>query len=298
MKLKLKLLLLFVGVTSTRVDDSDAATRVQFKPLKTAGNVQNISQGFIGFGIEMSSFTHLAGNEPSPDAINHTGDKQACRLHTNTTIDGPWLDAFKRFNAGTRYQANACGNLKDSEPILGEIGSAIGGGNCSPSPDLYGSLGDALWTPDFLLHAMVIGIKRVSIQQDTNFDISSWQPATTPGHPRHSGDFQIDPLTNATHPSIVGCAGYSAGKLTKFAVLDMRFWNSAGRPAAHVELANLDAEITRARVLRLTAPGGSSNLENISWAGKQWSAADNDGQEPEESNLAVVIAGDDQRANT
>jgi hypothetical protein len=61
MKLKLKLLLLFVGVTSTRVDDSDAATRVQFKPLKTAGNVQNISQGFIGFGIEMSSFTHLAG---------------------------------------------------------------------------------------------------------------------------------------------------------------------------------------------------------------------------------------------
>jgi hypothetical protein len=129
-----------------------------------------------------------------------------------------------------------------------------------------------------------------------------------------SGDFQIDPLTNATHPSIVGCAGYSAGKLTKFAVLDMRFWNSTGRPAAHVELANLDAEITRARVLRLTAPGGSSNLENISWAGKQWSAADNDGQEPEESNLAVVnaikgsltvsisasqvIAGDDQRANT
>jgi hypothetical protein len=46
-------------------------------------------------------------SEPSPDAINHTGDKQACRLHTNTTIDGPRMDAFKRFNAGTRFMTSS-----------------------------------------------------------------------------------------------------------------------------------------------------------------------------------------------
>ncbi|KAJ7253116.1 hypothetical protein C8J57DRAFT_1519410 [Mycena rebaudengoi] len=173
------------------------------------------------------------------------------------------------------YQANACGNLKGSEPIL-----AAGHHPRTPKA-VRGNWYGLVFVADFM---------------------------------GSSGDFQIDPLNNATNPSLVGCAGYNAGKLTKFAVLDMHFWNGTGRPASHVELANLDAEITRARVSRLTAPGGSGNLENISWAGKQWSAADNDGQEPKESNFAVVkaikgsltvsisasqvIAGDDQRANT
>ncbi|KAJ6552895.1 hypothetical protein B0H19DRAFT_949901, partial [Mycena capillaripes] len=193
--------------------------------------------------------------------------------------------------------------------ILGEVGTAVGR-DCHPPPslDLYRSLGAALWTADFMLNAMAMGIQRVSMMQGTNFNFSAWQPVTTPmehkavhgnwyGHVFAAdfigtgGDFQIHPLPmNDTHPNIASYAGYNSGLLTKFAVLDMRFWNGendTGRPAVDIELTDLDAGITGARVSRLTAPGGSSELFNISWARKQWSA-DDDGLEPEGNDSVVV----------
>lgn len=199
--------------------------------------------------------------------------------------------------------------------ILGEVGSAIGRASpkCTPSMDLYRSLGAALWTVDFILYAMTMGVARVSMQQGSGFNFSAWQPVSTPGYPKamhgnwyghvfaadfigREGDFQVSALPiNATHPDIVGYAGYNNGLLTKLAVLDMRFWNgtqagkndTGGRPAVNVGLISLDAGITGARVSRLTAPGGSSALHNISWAGKEWSA-DDDGKEPMGNDSVVV----------
>ncbi|KAJ7731670.1 hypothetical protein DFH07DRAFT_755558 [Mycena maculata] len=192
--------------------------------------------------------------------------------------------------------------------ILGEVGSALGVDNCTPNPELYGSLGGALWTADFMLHAMTMGINRVSMQQVTNTNFSAWQPVTTPGVPKamrgnwygfvyaadfigSGGNFQVQPLPiHTSHPNIVSYAGYNLGQLTKLAMLDMEFWNGVndtGRPAVNIELADLDANITGVRVSRLTAPGGSKELENISWAGRQWSA-DNDGQEPKGNNSVLV----------
>ncbi|KAJ7716105.1 hypothetical protein DFH07DRAFT_973994 [Mycena maculata] len=233
------------------------------------------------------------------------------------------------------YQTNACASLKDqlmnhsitvSEMqsafgtaisflkmkripfILGEVGSALGIDNCTPNPELYGSLGGTLWTTDLMLHAMTMGINRVSMQQATNANFSAWQPVTTPGVPKavrgnwygivfaadfiaSGGNFQVQPLPiNASHPNIVSYAGYNSGLLTKLAVLDMEFWNGVndtGRPAVDIELADLDANITGVRVSRLTAPGGSKELENIKWAGRQWSA-DNGGQEPKGNNSVLV----------
>ncbi|KAJ7716103.1 hypothetical protein DFH07DRAFT_762555 [Mycena maculata] len=192
--------------------------------------------------------------------------------------------------------------------ILGEVGSALGIDNCTPNPELYGSLGGTLWTTDLMLHAMTMGINRVSMQQATNANFSAWQPVTTPGVPKavrgnwygivfaadfiaSGGNFQVQPLPiNASHPNIVSYAGYNSGLLTKLAVLDMEFWNGVndtGRPAVDIELADLDANITGVRVSRLTAPGGSKELENIKWAGRQWSA-DNGGQEPKGNNSVLV----------
>ncbi|KAJ7738786.1 hypothetical protein B0H16DRAFT_1761118 [Mycena metata] len=191
--------------------------------------------------------------------------------------------------------------------ILGEVGTAVGSGCTPPSPlKLYRSLGAALWTADFMLNAMSMGIQRVSMMQGTNFSFSAWQPVTTAAEPKGvhgnwyghvfaadfigtGGDFQIYPLPiNDTHPHIVSYAGYNSGLLTKLAVLNMRFWNGTNdRPAVNIELAGLASGITGARVSRLTAPGGSAQLLNISWAGKQWSAGD-DGQEPKGNNSVVV----------
>jgi hypothetical protein len=66
MKLDLKSLLLFLGIIATKAADPDAVTAptVQFKPHQTAGNAQNVSQGFIGFAIEMSSFPQYGGKLP------------------------------------------------------------------------------------------------------------------------------------------------------------------------------------------------------------------------------------------
>ncbi|KAJ6551752.1 hypothetical protein B0H19DRAFT_1297566 [Mycena capillaripes] len=251
-------------------------------------------------------------------------------------------DKFVKTVSQHYYQANACGPLKGTVSslshqlmdhsktvsemqsrfgaavsflkgkgtpfILGEVGSAIGARDCTPNPELYGSLGDALWTADFMLHSMSMGINSVSMQQGTNFNISAWQPVTTPGEPKAvhgnwyghvfaadfigaGGEFQIRPMPiKASHPNIVSYAGYNSGLLTRFAVLDMSFWNgndTAGRPAVNIELAKLDAGITGVRVSRLTAPGGSSSFDGISWAGKQWTA-DNDGKEPQGNNSVVV----------
>ncbi|KAJ7835119.1 hypothetical protein B0H14DRAFT_3871218 [Mycena olivaceomarginata] len=183
---------------------------------------------------------------------------------------------------------------RDIPFVLGEVGSAI--------------LGAVLWTADFMLHSMAMGIARVSMQQGTGFNIAAWQPVTTPALPKAvhgnwyghvfaadfigpGGNFQIHALpTNASHPDIVSYAGYNSGLLTKLAALDMRFWegvNDSPRPAVDIRLPDLGTGITAARVSRLTAPGGSGDLQNISWAGKQWSA-DDDGKEPRGNNSVVV----------
>ncbi|KAJ6452906.1 hypothetical protein DFH09DRAFT_1351464 [Mycena vulgaris] len=224
------------------------------------------------------------------------------------------------------YQTNSSGSLKDDlmnhsktvsemesrfgstisflEPrgipfIIGEGNSAIGLGRRPPALD--SSLGAALWTADFMLNAMAMGIKRVSLTPP-------WQVVNTKNESKSvrgvwyghvftadfigtGGDFQIYRVpVNDSHRNIASYAGYNSGLLTRFAVLDLRFWNGAndtGRPAVDIELADLDAGITGARVSRLTAPGGSNALLNISWAGKQWSA-DDDGQEPKGNDSVVV----------
>ncbi|KAJ7029768.1 hypothetical protein C8F04DRAFT_1043127 [Mycena alexandri] len=281
------------------------------------------------------------------DALNGQSTwYQAMTFSTSVTqntwnVQALWNDidqgGFVRTVSQHYYQTKACsGSLKDDlmnhskvvsdmqstfgaaisflEPrgvpfILGEVGTAVGSGCIPPSPlNLYRSLGAALWTADFMLNAMSMGIQRVSMMQGTNFSFSAWQPVTTAVEPKAvhgnwyghvfaadfigtGGDFQIYPLPiNNTHPNVVSYAGYNSGLLTKLAVLDMRFWkgtNDNGRPAVSIELTGLDSGITGARVSRLTAPGGSDQLLNISWAGKRWSAED-DGQEPKGNNSVVV----------
>jgi hypothetical protein len=67
MKFNFTPLLLLLGTFWTQVADSGSAVSVQSIPALqlwpplTANNTQNVSQGFIGFGIEMASFTNFGG---------------------------------------------------------------------------------------------------------------------------------------------------------------------------------------------------------------------------------------------
>lgn len=184
------------------------------------------------------------------------------------------------------------------------MGSAIGGDDDTTNTDLYGTLGAALWTLDFLLYGMSIGIARVSMQLGTNFRMSAWQPVDDKRpkavHGNYygliagaafvggDGDLQVRPLDAVDgHPDIVGYAGYHGGKLSKIAVLNLDVWNggTADRPAKDVALAQLGDDVNEVRVSRLTAPLGATADTGITWAGKRWTAENNgteyaDGEKP------------------
>lgn len=183
--------------------------------------------------------------------------------------------------------------------ILGEVGPAIGSPNgVEPNKALYGTLGGALWTLDFLLHGMTMGIKRVSMQLGTNFQMAAWQPVDNPPtHPKavHGnfyglaaaakfigglGDLQIRALEAAPgHPNVVAYAGYHGGTLSKIAVLNLNVWNiGSDRVEKCISLTNLGDDAANVRVLRLTSPRGAESDIGLSWAGRRWTAED-DGKE-------------------
>ncbi|KAJ7173631.1 hypothetical protein C8R46DRAFT_1215556 [Mycena filopes] len=177
--------------------------------------------------------------------------------------------------------------------VLGEVGSAIGG-NGTANPQLDGTLGGALWTLDFLLYGMTMGITRVSMQLGTGFRIAAWQPIDGgAGHPKavagnyyglvagakfigSAGDFKIRQLPMDDHPDIVGYAGYNAEKLTKIAVLNLQLWNGGPRAQKSISLKALGADVKRVRVSRLTSTAGAASGKAINFGGKHFSA-ENDG---------------------
>ncbi|KAK7471205.1 hypothetical protein VKT23_002614 [Stygiomarasmius scandens] len=173
--------------------------------------------------------------------------------------------------------------------VLGEVGSALEGGFV-----LGNSLGAALWTVDFMLHSMTMGIKRVSMQLGTNFDFPSWQPITVAnGRPAavhgnfygqvfvadfigKEGNLSITALSTDGHPNVVPYAGYNSGRLSKVAIIDLQAYDDDDdRPTRDINLTGLDDGIQRVRVGRLTALGGSTTQEGVTWAGKQWTKASN-----------------------
>ncbi|GME22790.1 Glycoside hydrolase family 79 protein [Neofusicoccum parvum] len=202
-----------------------------------------------------------------------------------------------------RHNIDFAHNHSGTPFVLGEVGSAIGG-NGDPNPNLYGTLGAALWTLDFLLYGMTMGIHRVSMQLGTGFKIAAWQPIN--GKAVHgnfyglaagadfigsAGNLKIQPLDLTGHPNVVGYAGYNGGELSKVAVLNLNFWNgeeeSGKRGQRDINLTDLPDEVKRVRVSRLTGANATAE-EGITWAGKRWTA-ENDGKEYQDGEKPVTL---------
>lgn len=202
-----------------------------------------------------------------------------------------------------RHNIDFAHNHSGTPFVLGEVGSAIGG-NGDPNPNLYGTLGAALWTLDFLLYGMTMGIHRVSMQLGTGFKIAAWQPVN--GKAVHgnfyglaagadfigsAGNLKIQPLDLTSHPNVVGYAGYNGGELSKVAVLNLNFWNgeeeSGKRGQRDINLTDLPDEVKRVRVSRLTGANATAE-EGITWAGKRWTA-ENDGKEYQDGEKPVTL---------
>lgn len=194
-----------------------------------------------------------------------------------------------------RHNINFLHNNRPATPfILGEVGTVLSDSNKNPNQKLFNTLASALWTLDFLLYSMNMGVERVSMQMGTSFAMSAWRPVATKSvHANFyglvaaadfigtKGNLKIKPLATDGHPNVAGYAGFHDGKLATVAVLNMNFWErTAGeqqRPRREIRLTGLASEVKRVKVLRLSAPGGATD-SSVHWAGRRWTA-ENDGKE-------------------
>ncbi|KAK7539301.1 uncharacterized protein J3D65DRAFT_618158 [Phyllosticta citribraziliensis] len=186
--------------------------------------------------------------------------------------------------------------------VFGEVGSALGDGG-SADYALNSRLGAALWTVDWLLYAMTLGIRQVSMQLGIDYPFAGFQPATV----NASSSPYASPTNNTDHPArvlggfygdvfvadfigrdgelrvaelatanenITAYAGYSGDALRKIALVDLSLWNGTAaqgeRPSQTVTLQGLGDATERVMVQRLTGPGGMALATEISWAGQQW----------------------------
>ena len=227
-----------------------------------------------------------AGNNISNTLLNHTDT----RTH---------VDVF-------RQDICALASLSNSTIpfILSEVGSALNpplaNGTQQNDFALESVLGSAIWTVDFLLYALTIGVNLVNMQQITGGGYSAWQPVTYPTElygveqpavlpPYYGYLFVADFIGNGTRGALkatnldllleraAAYAGYEDGNLTKIALVNTEYWEvSFGmpKPATDFTIA-LPSGVESVTVEKLTggATGGASARDNISWAGQEFTYA-------------------------
>lgn len=205
--------------------------------------------------------------------------------HTNTTA------ASHRFQSPASFLRN----LKSGSIlfILGEVGSALGQGH--KNYKLQDSLGSAIWTADWMLYAMSIGVSRVNMQLISEGTISAWlpivnkvggtqQPAQVLGNwygnvmiadilgSGKGKKIQVAEMNNLSGADMAGYSIYHDGTLTQIALFNEHLWvkGDGKRPEQNVALSGLGG-CDKLKVQRLTGDSGTA-LKNISWAGQRWSA--------------------------
>ncbi|MCJ1327330.1 hypothetical protein MMC10_003998 [Thelotrema lepadinum] len=177
--------------------------------------------------------------------------------------------------------------------ILGEIDSGYPKGNTNATQhhQILRSLATAIWTVDFHLYMMSIGVKGLSNQLGLQWDFSPWTANVTANegtvHPTYYGIvFAADALgSNASLPTTIrqlnttsentkmtAYALYHGTRLSKVAIVNLDFWDGTGqRPEMEIGIGGLPSGVERAKVKKLTADGGSLDLEGVRWGGESWS---------------------------
>ncbi|EKG14417.1 Glycoside hydrolase superfamily [Macrophomina phaseolina MS6] len=219
----------------------------------------------------------------------------------NKTAIRSFTDA--RFKERIEYMRST---YPDIPFLIAEVGSALGNGTGIRDFDLTASLGTALWTVDWLLYAVTIGVTRVNMQLGSRFPFSPWLGSTTvinnqtlPPQTLGSfygnvfvadfigsdGNFRVAELS-VDDDNISAYAGYHSDKLTKIALVNLELWRESygtERPVSSVTLRGLEG-VKAVRVQKLTGPDGGSQAKDITWAGTQWTA--------ESTGLPVAVRDD------
>jgi hypothetical protein len=176
--------------------------------------------------------------------------------------------------------------------ILSETGGPLG-----VSEEVQTFFANTLWSVNFQLYAMSLGISRVTGVQRPEAKRSLWIPTEglpVPG-PRVQAPYYALPfvadfvgktpdgrrgVVNITldSPVLTAYAIFEGPTLARVAVVNLREYAGGDtRNAVKVRLENLGAAVSEVRVGRLHADAGTAaggfdvNGKNITWAGQQWS---------------------------
>ncbi|KAF2192591.1 glycoside hydrolase family 79 protein [Zopfia rhizophila CBS 207.26] len=179
--------------------------------------------------------------------------------------------------------------------ILSETGSALQGNH-----EFQSWFGACLWSVDFQLYAMSIGVSRVSGTQRPVARHSLWipQPNLKEAGPQVRAPYYAQPFVadfvgktvsgergvvniELGSPFLSAYAMFEGRNLARIAVLNLREWspssrNGTGRDAIKVSLHGLgkakDVQVGRLHAAAGTDAGGwDANSKNITWQGQQWS---------------------------
>ena len=175
--------------------------------------------------------------------------------------------------------------------VLGEVGSSLNSntvGSAYNNFTLEAVLTSALWTVDWMLYAMSIGVDRVSMQQITGGGYSGWNPInydspyeTVPAgvHSPYYGYLFVADFIGNTGTSrmtnidlnreiLAAYAAYENDTLSRVALVNLEYWlsnSSTPRPNTTVSLS-LPSDATSVQVSTLTGPD-SQAMQNITYAG-------------------------------
>ena len=175
--------------------------------------------------------------------------------------------------------------------ILGEIGDILGKTpNGQKDLTLSASLGAAVWTANWMLYCMTIGIDRIETQLVHGSQFSPWQPITNKSHDTTAGVtgpfygmLMIADLVesagkglkvaqfNSGNDRVTAYGAYNGGDLSSVMVFNTELWtpdDKTTRPSQSVSL-KVPKGASKVTVKRLAGDGGEE-LVKMSWAGQRW----------------------------
>ncbi|KAI1328710.1 hypothetical protein F5Y16DRAFT_409628 [Xylariaceae sp. FL0255] len=263
---------IFQAFDTASYAESDLATKPAFQGGLNA-NASSIKQAAYHYyqvqgGI--ADFTALQ------NYVRHTGTK------ANIT----------KFLPDIRY-------LKENHTEIGfaftETGYSVGAAS-SDNEITTSNFATALWSLDFQLCAMSMGVSRVNWQQILRSDLHMWVPVNSSfARPQVTPHFYSQPFvadfigksgkTRVVELDIgqpqnglyVGYAAYDEGTLARIALLNLDVWDSQRstdtRPQATFSLTGLESNASSLTVHHLTSDSGALAESNVTYAGLEWTWA-------------------------
>lgn len=188
---------------------------------------------------------------------------------------------------------------------MAEAGSSLNGAKNDYA--LESTFGAALWQVDWLLWCMKMGFHRIAWAQISASAFDLWQPVMYKGRvpavlpPYYAMLFAADFIGKSGDTRVVNIdlksdkhaayAVYVSGKPARVAIVNLAFWNSAGKPRPSTTFhVKMPSGVSHVHVKHLRSPEGAtaSSGSAITWGGHKWTAASNGRAELVKDDTVIV----------